>query len=49
MQEKQEYYLAGDLEVELEEFKSLAQNEEYAEGFLSTTIKCGTFLTIYCC
>ena len=40
---------AGNLKEELDEMEKIFHNEEGVVVEASTTARCGTFLTIYCC
>ena len=40
---------AGNLRKELSEIQKLVCRENAMDGSVTSTRKCGTFLTIYCC
>lgn len=49
MEQKHVYEYVGDLNRELLEFKKVVSDKESVENSFSTTAKCGTLLTLYCC
>lgn len=49
MEKKEKFVCAGNLKEELDEMEKIFHNEEGVVVEASTTARCGTFLTIYCC
>lgn len=49
MEHRSVYEFAGDLNKELVEFKKSVSDKERMDERYSTTAKCMTILTLYCC
>lgn len=49
MRQKSVYEYAGDLSRELAELKETVSDKERMDERYTSTAKCGTLFTIYCC
>lgn len=49
MKENENYVCAGDLNLEVCESEKASRSEEIMEMGRTSTLGCGSFLTIYCC